>query len=134
MVHEWALAEAIVEYIAKESVEKGTSAIKKLVIKLGLLQGVERDILDFALRELLKSKGLSIDSIEYVDEAVVLKCRRCSYEWRLPLQEIDSAVREAMHFIPEVVYSYFSCPNCGSRDYSIVRGRGVSIERIEWEK
>lgn len=133
LVHEWALAEAIVEYVARQAEEKNKMNIKSITIKLGILQGIDRDILDYALKELFKDHGLRVDEIKYIDESLKLHCRRCGYEWSLSMEEVDEAIREAMHFVPETIYSYFKCPRCGSHDYEIVSGRGVEIGEIIWE-
>jgi hydrogenase nickel incorporation protein HypA/HybF len=50
LVHEWALAEAIVLYIENQGVKRG----RKLVVKTGALQSIDREVLEFALRELIK--------------------------------------------------------------------------------
>lgn len=130
MVHEWALAESIADYIERELSKKGKKNIAKIVIKLGILQSIDKEILDFALKEIIKSRDYRVGEIVYEDEEVILKCRRCGYEWRINPSQLDEAIREAIHFVPEAVYSYFKCARCGSRDFEIVRGRGVSIKEI----
>ncbi len=132
MVHEWALAEAVVSYI-KQKLDKGKT-VKKITIKLGVLQSIDREILDFALHSILESENIEVKEIEYIDEPVILRCRRCGYEWKPDLSSVDEQIREAIHFVPEVIYSYFKCPRCGSRDYEIISGRGLSIEKIEVEE
>jgi len=127
MVHEWALAEAIKDYIKNHSRGRG---VEKVIIKLGVLQSIDREILDFALKKLLEEEGIRAKSIVYEEEPVVLKCRRCGYVWAPDLGGTDEAIREAIHFVPEAVYSYFKCPKCGSRDFEIVSGRGLAIKEI----
>jgi len=41
---------------------------------------------------------------------------------------------EAIHFIPEVAFVHARCPKCGSPDFEIMTGRGVSITLIKGEK
>lgn len=129
MVHEWALAEAIVEYVKHKAKEDSKRHVRKLVVKLGVLQSIDKEILGFALNELFKDSGLVVDEVVFNEVPVILRCRRCGYEWR-PSMNIDEAVKEAIHFVPEAVYSYFKCPHCGSRDFEIVQGRGVEIGEI----
>jgi hydrogenase nickel incorporation protein HypA/HybF len=40
-------------------------------------------------------------------------------------------VRESIHFLPESIYAYYRCPRCGSIDFEIVKGRGISEIRVE---
>ncbi|ABN69290.1 hydrogenase expression/synthesis, HypA [Staphylothermus marinus F1] len=131
MVHEWALAEALLDYVENYAKQKGINHVKRLVVKLGVLQSIDKEILSFSLNQLLSLRDIVIDKIDLIDEPVVLKCRRCGYEWSPKMDDVDESIREAIHFVPETVYSFFKCPRCGSRDFEIVKGRGVEIDSIE---
>lgn len=131
MVHEWALAEAIVEYVLKN---RENNMLEKIVLKIGMLQTIDRDILEYALRELFKLNNIVVEKIEFIEENISLKCRNCGYEWSIDMNSIDEFIRESIHFIPETIYSYFKCPKCSSRDFEIETGRGIYIEEIYWRK
>ncbi|MEM1858379.1 MAG: hydrogenase/urease maturation nickel metallochaperone HypA, partial [Desulfurococcaceae archaeon] len=75
MVHEWALAESIVLYVLSRGIKKA----KKVAVKIGVLQSIDKDILVFAVRELSKEYGLEIGEVEVVDEEPVFKCHICGY-------------------------------------------------------
>lgn len=111
--------------------ERKEKKIKRLTIRLGALQSIDKDILAFAIRELSKERGIDIEDVELVDEPLLLKCNACRYEWKVEIQEIEENIREAIHFLPEAVYAYFKCPNCNSIDFEIVRGRGLSEVQVE---
>lgn len=131
MVHEWALAEAIVEYVAQLSPGAG-SVVEELELRLGALQSIDREVLDFALHELFREKGLVVEKITYSEVEPKLHCRRCGFEWSIDLNSVSETVREAVHFVPEAVHSFFTCPRCGSRDFEVVGGRGVEIGIVKW--
>lgn len=131
MVHEWALAEAIAMHIAR--VSKGRS-VKRLVLSIGKLQSVNTEILDFALRELLNEGNVVVNELKYLNEEILLKCRKCGFEWSPLLESLGSEVSECIHFIPEVIHSYVSCPKCNSRDYDILSGRGVKVVEVVLEE
>lgn len=131
-MHEWALAEAIIDYVKKLIAESNAKAVRRLVIGLGALQAIDKEVLIFSLKELARINNVTIDDIEIIDKEAVFRCRVCKREWRLEDLELDEDVREAIHFIPEAVYAYVKCPRCGSRDFDIVSGRGVKIESIEF--
>jgi Zn finger protein HypA/HybF involved in hydrogenase expression len=38
---------------------------------------------------------------------------------------------EAIHFIPELSHAFVRCPECGSPDFIILAGRGITLERVE---
>lgn len=129
MVHEWALAEAIADYVFRS----GFPARKvRVTVRLGELQAVDEEILEFALREIMKSEGIECEVV-LKREDCVLRCRKCGHEWLLKEVGLGEEVREAIHFVPEVVHSYLKCPRCGSRDFEVIRGRGVWVEEVSWE-
>lgn len=127
MVHEWSLAEAVIKYVAAEYGNR----IRTLSIKIGALQSIDKEIFRFSLAELSGLYGVSIEEIELVDEPVKLKCNVCGHEWVVEPERFDDAIREAIHFLPEAIYSFVACPRCGSRDYRIIAGRGVEVVRVE---
>ncbi|MEM1526735.1 MAG: hydrogenase nickel incorporation protein HypA [Ignisphaera sp.] len=131
-MHEWAIAEAIIETIITKASESNTKNFSYIKVKLGKLQQIDREILAFAINELLKlakdEHGIEVKEVVFDDEKAVAKCLRCGYGWDLDLGSMDESSKEYIHFIPEVVYAFISCPRCGSHDYDIVSGRGISVE------
>ncbi|MEM0021814.1 MAG: hydrogenase nickel incorporation protein HypA [Fervidicoccaceae archaeon] len=131
MVHEWALAESIATYLSEKH---GGRAFNKIVIGVGILQSIDLDILDFALRELLNQYNVKVAKIEYRTIEVELKCRACGYSWKLLPEELGAEASEMIHFIPEAIHSFIKCPRCGSRDYEVLKGRGIYIEEISYDE
>ncbi|MCS7099172.1 MAG: hydrogenase nickel incorporation protein HypA [Sulfolobales archaeon] len=131
-MHEWALAEAITVALLKQSELRGSKSIKRLVVGLGELQAIDREIFEFALSEVLKLYGLEVREYALLSEEAEFECGACGHSWKLRELELSDEVREAIHFLPEAAYSYVKCPRCGSRDFSVVRGRGVSIVGVEY--
>lgn len=127
MVHEWALAESIVLYVKQH----GYSSIKRLRVRIGVLQSIDKEILEYALRELTREHGIRLEQLELLDEYPLLKCNMCGFEWSLNPSDMSDDVREAVHFVPEAIYAYYKCPGCGSLDYTIVKGRGISEVAVE---
>lgn len=130
-LHEWALAEAIIGYVNNVLKEKNAGIVRKLVLRIGRLQSIDKEVLLFALNNLAKEYGVNIGEIVMHDEDVVLECRRCHARWTFSPTQLPEDIREAIHFVPEVVHSFTKCPRCGSRDFDIVSGRGLNIESIE---
>lgn len=128
MVHEWALAESVALYLKDKL---GGKKAKRVIIAIGRLQSIDMDVFDFALREIARQYNLNIEKIEYKTIEAELKCRSCGYSWKLIPDELGKEISEMIHFIPESIHSFLTCPKCGSRDYEIVRGRGVYIEEVE---
>ncbi len=135
-MHEWALAEAVVESVIEVARKEKFTSVKEISISLGELQDIEVEIFEFALKNLVgKSDLLKNAEIKLRIEETLLKCRACGKEWSLKeTKNIDEDVREAIHFLPELSHSFIRCPYCGSMDFEIVKGRGVSVDSISGEK
>lgn len=137
-MHEWALAESIlvaaVEAAEKEKLQK----ITEIKIGMGELQQIERDIFEFALNEIIKlhEDKLKNVKIKIETEKSNLKCKNCENTWKFSdmKKKLGDDESEAIHFIPEVAFVHTRCPKCGSPDFEITSGRGVSITQIKGEK
>lgn len=124
-MHEWALAQAVVREIASLVSGEGKGVVVEVV--LGELQSVDEEAFSLALNTLLEEEGVRGVEVKLVREEAVFKCRRCGFEWSLENAGLSDEEREAIHFVPEAVHSIIRCPKCGSRDYDVVRGRGVKV-------
>lgn len=135
VLHEWALAEAITVTIEYEARKRGSRTIELVEVVVGELQSIDREVFEFALKELiasLRERGIDVRKVDIEFEEAKFKCFRCGYQWNLSEVGISEHEREAIHFIPDVAKVYIRCPKCGSHDFEIVAGRGVYIKRLEF--
>ncbi len=132
-MHEWALAEGVVQTANRIAGEQGLDEIVEVTIKIGELQQIEHEILEFALEQL---RTPSMKNAKFTLESVPgkLKCRVCDEEWRFSPNEIEEDASEAIHFVPEVAHVYISCPKCESPDFQVLEGRGVILASIRGVK
>ena len=132
-MHEWALAEGVVQTADRIAEEQGLNEIVEVTIKIGELQQVEHEILEFALDHLrtptMKNAKFTLESVPGR-----LKCRICGEEWKFSPHDMDEDASEAIHFVPEVAHVYISCPECGSPDFKVLEGRGVILASIRGVK
>ena len=137
-MHEWALAESILAAAVEEAEKQKMKKITEITVGLGELQQIAIDVFKFALDELIKeNKDKLVDTkikIETLESN--LKCNNCENEWKFSdmKKKINDDVGESIHFIPEVAFVHTRCPKCGSPDFQITTGRGVSITKIKGEK
>ena len=137
-MHEWALAEAVVETIireieGREGGGRKVRSVDSVTLSLGTLQNVDAAVFREGLTYFLPPEiVLTEESFVFTEEEAEFLCRPCSakssYGGEKNLQEDD---RESIHFIPEAAHSFLACPSCGSPDFEITKGRGVSITSIE---
>jgi len=132
-MHEWALAEAVIAAASQIAEKEGLSEVTEVKIKVGELQQIELDILEFALSQVkpyeFKHTKFSIELAK-----AELKCRVCGYKWFFKKEKLDEIAAEAIHFVPEIAHTYIKCPKCGSPDFEILEGRGVWLESIKGVK
>ena len=137
-MHEWALAEAVIEAAIEESRKAGLRAVTEILVKIGDLQQMELEIFQFALDELAKEFAgdnvLQHARIILEPEPALFKCRVCGHEWEFKAANLREDEGEAVHFAPEVAHAYMRCPQCKSPDFEVIQGRGVTIQRIKGTK
>jgi len=129
-MHEWALAEAVIAAALQIAEKEGLEEVTEVKLKVGELQQIEQDILEFALLQLKPAKFRKTKFRIEVSKAE-LKCRVCKNEWFFKKERLDENIAEAIHFLPEVAHTYMKCPRCGSPDFEILQGRGVWLESIK---
>ncbi len=137
-MHEWALAESILSTALDVAEKENFDTITEINILLGELQQIEQDIFEFALKEIIHSQDAKLKNVKIniKTEKSTLKCNNCEYTWSFSdvKNKLNEEESEAIHFIPEVAFVHTRCPNCGSPDFKIAKGRGVSITSIKGEK
>ena len=136
-MHEWALAESILAAAVEAAEKEKLQKITEIKIGMGELQQIERDIFEFALNEIIKLHEdiLKNVKIKIETEKSNLKCKNCENTWKFSdmKKKLGDDESEAIHFIPEVAFVHTRCPKCGSPDFEITSGRGVSITQIKGE-
>ena len=137
-MHEWALAESILSATLEEAEKEKLKTIDEIKIGIGELQQIERDIFEFALEEIIKSKDNKLKNVKIniETEKSSLKCKSCEHTWKFSdmKKKLNEDESEAIHFIPEVAFVHTRCPKCGSPDFEITTGRGVSIISIKGKR
>ena len=129
-MHEWALAEAVLKSASEIADKEKLGEVTEVNVKIGELQQVEREILQFALQQLKPDKFKNA-KFHITTAKTTLKCRNCGNTWQLNKQKLDAATQEAIHFIPEVAHAYIKCPRCNSPDFEITQGRGIWLQNIK---
>jgi len=134
-MHEWALAESIVMATLEEARKEKIKSITQVIVYIGELQQIEKEILLYSLRELSKSQKPTIKKDAFIlkTEKSILLCKNCGENWKYSdmKKKLNETESESIHFIPEVVFVHTRCPKCGSPDFEITKGRGVVLSSIK---
>jgi hydrogenase nickel incorporation protein HypA/HybF len=130
-MHEWSLADAVVASVMRELKGRNPGDVSFVRILIGELQAVDREIFRFWLSTLFEPYGIGSEKLVIETEKAVLHCGSCGLHWDLAEDpSLDEVSKEAVHFLPEAAHAFIRCPSCGSVDFSVEKGRGVSIESI----
>ncbi len=131
-MHEWALADAVVEATTAALGTRDPSCLRGVTVRIGELQAIDREIFSFALETIL-SQGPYPHSIFRLEiEKASFRCRSCGREWQLEESAgLTDEQREAIHFLPESAHAFLLCPDCGGPDYRVEKGRGVHISSLQ---
>ena len=132
-MHEWALAEAVLAAASETADKEGLKRVAEVNVRVGELQAIELEILEFAFSQLKKGKFQNAKFTMRTIEAK-FKCRPCGNTWTFNKDSVDEATAEAIHFVPEVAHTYIKCPECGSPDFEVTEGRGLWLDSIKGER
>lgn len=134
-MHELALADSVVKAALNVADDAGMDRIERIVVKVGELQQIKRDLFEFSLTTVLPTTDARLAGVEFdvSEEPVRFQCRSCGTEYGRDEAGIDGDgdQGEAIHFIPELSHAFARCPSCGSPDFDIQAGRGITLVRIE---
>ena len=134
-MHELALADSVVKAALNVADDAGMDRIERIVVKVGELQQIERELFEFSLTSVLPAMDTRLAGVEFdvTEEPVRFQCRSCGAEYGRDEAGIDGDgdQGEAIHFIPELSHAFARCPSCGSPDFEIRAGRGITLVRIE---
>lgn len=126
-LHELAVVEALLTSILSLASERRVKSFKKIIVSIGELQRFDRELLKSMLIDFLDRMNIHFEEVIVNEEPALFQCNRCGFKWDLGGIELSDYVKEAIHFLPEAVYSFIKCPSCGSRDYDIKSGRIVKV-------
>jgi len=128
-VHESSIALSILQSLEGITSRKPNTRVKWIKLKIGRLRMIDEDSLKFALEVFSKgtrAEGMDV-KIEWEDP--LLKCNSCGYEWSANPKKNDL---NSAHLYPDLLLQLqlFTCPSCGSTNYTIKAGRSLQISEV----
>ena len=115
-MHELFIAESILGSV-KASLPEGIApaAVRQVTVKVGKLDAVVPDSLIFLFEAVKGNHGMPSATLEIEEEAVLCECQSCKHNF-------------------SVEFPLFLCPECGSGDVKVLKGRGITLLRIMAEE
>lgn len=111
-MHEFSIADSLVEQIRDIAAEQGLPAIDRVELEVGEIRQVVPDIMQLAFRE--TARGTPAEAAELVIEEIEARaeCRRCQTNFRPTTWD-------------------YSCPDCGVADAQMLAGNSLILKSIE---
>lgn len=143
-MHEWSLAQAIVESVTEIANRKNSKRVKALEVELGSLAMLDKDIIVEAIKTLSEGTKLEEAEIKVYEEETKFRCKKCEKIWsfsevkeELEKKWEDLKIKDeygtqdlSIHYFPELVFTMMNCPSCGSKDFEILGSREVTIKNV----
>jgi len=135
-MHEWALAESIIDAVLSVAERENAKRVLEIDIVVGKLQTIDLEIFKTALDSIREGTLAGDAEVVFMEENPCFKCNICGYEWCIEKlgDVINENQIETVHFIPELIHIFITCPKCGKNDFEIVRGRGLYLKAVRVEK
>ncbi|MCG9696455.1 hydrogenase/urease nickel incorporation protein HypA [Shewanella sp. Isolate11] len=113
-MHEYSIVTALLEQCEQHAETNQASAITKVVIKIGLLSGVEPSLLATAFDTFKLEGRAKTAELEIQHQPIVIQCHQC-------------------HERNELKERTIICPQCNSFDTQIVEGEELLLMQLELE-
>lgn len=113
-MHEYSIVQSLLESCEEHVKQNNSTSVSKVVIKIGVLSGVEPDLLQTAF-DTFKEQTVC-DKAEFVinRQEVVISCLSCNEESTLKKNE-------------------FLCPKCQSKEIRVIDGEDMFLMSLEME-
>lgn len=108
-MHELSIAVNIVEIVSEEA---GFKTVSEIDLEIGSMSGIITESLDFAMEEAVKGSCMSKAKINLHELKAEAVCSKCDHVF-----EVDD---------------FFAvCPQCGSFETDIIKGKELKIKKIK---
>jgi hydrogenase nickel insertion protein HypA len=111
-MHEYSVVQALLDQIETIAAENGAETVTKIVVKIGVMSGIEPHLLEMAFNT-FKEKTVC-DGAEFVMnlQPLSVACRQCGAQSEL--EEV-----------------YYRCPRCESLEVDVVDGEEMYLMTLE---
>ena len=113
-MHEYSIVQALLDQCEESARQNGATKVKKVVVKIGVMSGVEVELLKTAFDTF--KEGTMCENCEYIQQIqpIKIKCKSCNNEAELAKNE-------------------YNCPKCKSYDLEILDGEDMYLMSLELE-
>ena len=111
-MHEYSIVQSLLESCEQHARQNDAKEVNKVVVKIGVLSGVEPDLLQTAF-DTFKEQTICHNAQFIMNiQKITIKCHSCNTESVLEKNE-------------------FSCPSCQSTDLTVIDGEDMYLMSLE---
>ena len=113
-MHEYSIVQALMEQVETLAQENRATQVKKVIVKIGAMSGVEPHLLEIAFNTF--KENTICDSCEFIMniQALTILCLKC---------EVKSELEKA----------HYCCPECKSLEVDVVDGEDMYLMSLEMD-
>ncbi len=113
-MHEFSIVDSLLHLAEEHAAKNNAKKVTKLEVKIGVLSGVEPDLLTTAFETF--KEGTICENAEFIMkiQPVIVKCKSCGFEGELKKDE-------------------YLCPKCKSNELEIIDGEDMYLMSLELE-
>jgi len=115
-MHEYSIVQSLLDIIDDNAKENNAKKVTKVVVKIGILSGIEPYLLESAF-DTFKEKTICEEAeFEMIIQPILARCNQCKHLNEYPTQQI-----------------FFECQKCGSVELEITDGEDMLLMSLEME-
>ncbi len=112
-MHEFSIAQAIAEIIEEKSKEYPGKNLTRIHLRIGRYRAIVKDSLEFGLGVVLENTPAASAAIEIDFVPIAVSCASCGAE-----EDLEEP--------------FLICPKCGGLDVTVIRGKELEIDLLEF--
>ncbi len=115
-MHEYSIVQSLLDIIEEHAQKHGAKSVRKVVVKIGVLSGVEPHLLHVAFDTFKEGTICQEAELQMNIQPIIARCRSCNETNEYPNVQI-----------------FFECRHCGSVDLEIVDGEDMLLMSLEMD-
>ena len=113
-MHEYSIVQSLLDVIEENAEKNGATKVSKIVVKIGVLSGVEPHLLEIAFNT-FKEKTICEDAeLVIINQPIVAKCLECGHQNEYEKNQI-----------------FFECQKCGGVELDVIDGEDMLLMSLE---
>ena len=113
-MHEYSIVQSLLDIIEENAKKHGAKEVKKVVVKIGVMSGVEPHLLKIAFDTFKENSICQNAALEMNIQPIVAKCAECGHVNEFEANSI-----------------FFECKECGGVDLEVLDGEEMLLMSLE---